>query len=143
MDRLARFGQGWIPWGDDAADVTSGIARMRTAVRERNREPETLQVVGTLRPARTDAGGPDYRAAFADVPRLRDAGVTDFRVHVPNATDPRETAELLGIDRRRVPGGERVSAAAGEPVRGDGDIVGERPTTQRPDSDRVLAPGRA
>ncbi len=107
MERLARFGQGWIPWGDDAADVTSGIARMRTAVRERNREPETLQVVGTLRPARTDAGGPDYRAAFADVPRLRDAGVTDFRVHVPNATDPRETAELLGS----IADGFRVASA--------------------------------
>ena len=60
MDRLARFGQGWIPWGDDAADVMDGIARMRTAIRARNREPETLQVVGTLRPARSDAGGPDF-----------------------------------------------------------------------------------
>ena len=28
-----------------------------------------------------------------------------------------------------------MTTSAGEPVRGDGDIVGERPTTQRPDSD--------
>jgi probable F420-dependent oxidoreductase len=95
MDRLARFGKGWIPWGDDAADVATGIARMRTAMRARDRDPETIQVVGTLRPARTAAGSPDYRTAFADVPRQRDAGVTDFRVPVVGAHHPKERAELL------------------------------------------------
>ena len=54
-------------------------------------------MVGTLRPARTDAGGHDYRVAFADVPRLRDAGVTDFRVPVPKTADMTQTAELLGL----------------------------------------------
>jgi probable F420-dependent oxidoreductase len=96
MDRLARFGRGWIPWGDAAADVAGGIARMRAAMRARDRDPEALQVVGALRPARTEGGGLDYRAAFADVPRLRDAGVTDFRVPVVGAADPMERAELFG-----------------------------------------------
>jgi probable F420-dependent oxidoreductase len=97
MDRLARFGRGWIPWGDDAADVVSGIARMRAAMRARDRDPETLQVVGALRPSRTEGGGLDYGGAFADAPRLRDAGVTDFRVPiVVGATDPAERAELFG-----------------------------------------------
>jgi probable F420-dependent oxidoreductase len=96
MDRLARFGQGWIPWGDDAADVVSGIARMRAAMRARDRDPEMLQVVGTLRPARTDGHGLDYRRAFAEVSRLRDAGVTDFRVPVVGPAEQAGMAELLG-----------------------------------------------
>ncbi len=81
-------------------------------------------MVGTLRPARTDAGNHDYRVAFADVPRLRDAGVTDFRVPVPKTTDTKETAELLGliVDEFRI--GERVNTSAGEPVRGGGDVGG-------------------
>ncbi len=95
MDRLARFGQGWIPWGDDAADVVHGIARMRTAMRAHDRDPQTLQVVGTLRPPRTNDGRLDYRKAFADVPRLCDAGVTDFRVPVFSAPQPTETGALL------------------------------------------------
>lgn len=95
MDRLARFGRGWIPWGDDAADVVTGIGRMQAAMRARDREPEAIQVVGTLRPARNDRGGPDYRGAFADVPRLREAGVTDFRVPVVSTGDAGALAELL------------------------------------------------
>ena len=35
MDRLAAYGSGWIPWGDDAADVEGGIERMRRAVSDR------------------------------------------------------------------------------------------------------------
>ncbi len=107
MDRLARFGRGWIPWGDDAADVVTGIGRMRKAMRARDRDPETIEVVGTLRPARTDGGGLDYRGAFAAVPRLRDAGVTDFRVPVVSAADPLQTAELLGsiVDEFRAASG--------------------------------------
>ena len=31
MDRLARYGSGWIPWGDDAADVKEDL---------RGREPQ-------------------------------------------------------------------------------------------------------
>ncbi|MBV8951986.1 MAG: TIGR03619 family F420-dependent LLM class oxidoreductase, partial [Actinobacteria bacterium] len=30
--RLARFGCGWIPWGDDATDLAASIPRMRDAV---------------------------------------------------------------------------------------------------------------
>jgi probable F420-dependent oxidoreductase len=95
MDRLARFGQGWIPWGDDAADVVGGIARMRTAMRARDRDPGTFQVVGTLRPRRSEGGGFDYREMFADLPRLHEAGVTDFRVPVISAVDSTERADLL------------------------------------------------
>ncbi len=32
MERLARYGAGWIPWDEDAADLEQGIGKMRTAV---------------------------------------------------------------------------------------------------------------
>ncbi len=35
MRRLARFGSGWIPWGDDAANLTDAIPRARAFPRAR------------------------------------------------------------------------------------------------------------
>ena len=40
MERLAKFGSGWIPWGDDAEDITAGIAKMRAAVSAARPRPE-------------------------------------------------------------------------------------------------------
>jgi probable F420-dependent oxidoreductase len=87
MDRLAKYGQGWIPWGDDAKDLDSGIKRMRLAMEERNRDPREIQVVGVLRPARGPNGQLDTERTMADVPRLLAAGVTDFRVTVAPSGD--------------------------------------------------------
>src|ERR1019366_7417116 len=79
MDRLARYGSGWIPWGDDAADVEAGIAKMRAAVADKGRDPSGIGVVGTVRVVRDD-NVVDLTKTMASVPRLRDAGVTDFRI---------------------------------------------------------------
>ena len=46
--RLARFGHGWIPWGDDAADLVASIPRMRAAVDEAGGDGAALAVLGTL-----------------------------------------------------------------------------------------------
>jgi probable F420-dependent oxidoreductase len=79
MERLARYGSGWIPWGDDAADVEAGIAKMRAAVSSKGRDPSGIGVVGTIRVVR-DGEAIDLGKTMASVPRLRDAGVTDFRI---------------------------------------------------------------
>ena len=83
MRRLARFGTGWIPWGDDAADVVGGIARMRAAVADLGRDPADLQVVGALPIVRDDHGVPDLGRTMEAVPALLAAGVTDVRVRLP------------------------------------------------------------
>ena len=62
MDRLARFGQGWIPWGDDAADVMNGIARMRTAMR-------AAQSGTRDAPGRRDAASGEVRRRRSGLPR--------------------------------------------------------------------------
>jgi probable F420-dependent oxidoreductase len=84
MDRLARYGSAWIPWGSDAADLASGIPRMRAAMSERQRAWADIGVVGNLRAVRGDDGSVDLPRTMEAVPSLRDAGVTDFRL----ATSP-------------------------------------------------------
>jgi probable F420-dependent oxidoreductase len=81
MARLARFGSGWIPWGDDAEDVAIGIAKMRAAVSELGRDPSDLGVVGNLMMVRNADGEVDIDATMAKAPALVEAGVTDVRLY--------------------------------------------------------------
>jgi probable F420-dependent oxidoreductase len=83
MDRLARYGSGWIPWGDDAKDIEHGIERMRAAVAERGRDPEGIEVVGTLLPVRNVDNTVNLPKSMSSVARFLDAGVTDCRIAIP------------------------------------------------------------
>jgi probable F420-dependent oxidoreductase len=80
VSRLARFGTGWIPWGPAAADVTASIRRMKDALAEAGRDPGDLQVTGSLPLVRDGQGAIDVARTVDAVPRLAEAGVTDFRV---------------------------------------------------------------
>jgi probable F420-dependent oxidoreductase len=83
MDRLARFGSGWIPWGEDAAELERGVGRMRRALTERGRDPSEVGIVGSLRAEWDEADGTrrlDVGRTMAAVPRLRELGITDFRI---------------------------------------------------------------
>lgn len=79
MRRLARFGQGWIPWGPDAADLPTGIEKMREAVAAEGRDPSDIEVVANLRIVTDDDGEPDLAASMDAVGALVEAGATDFR----------------------------------------------------------------
>ena len=46
--RLARFGGGWIPWGDAPPTCTSSIALMRERVAACGRDPGDIGVVGSV-----------------------------------------------------------------------------------------------
>ncbi|MHB1583809.1 MAG: TIGR03619 family F420-dependent LLM class oxidoreductase [Acidimicrobiales bacterium] len=79
--RLARFGSGWIPWGDAADDVVAGIASMQGALEEAGgRDMSEIRVVGTLRLRRRPDGATDAEATMAPVAELAAAGVTDFAI---------------------------------------------------------------
>jgi probable F420-dependent oxidoreductase len=67
--RLARFGHGWIPWGEDAADPVASIPRMRAAVDDAGGDGAALAVLAPL-------------PAMDRVAPLIEAGVTDFLAHV-------------------------------------------------------------
>ena len=94
--RLARFGTGWIPWGDDRADVTGGISRMRSLVDEMGLYHTGFQVQGSVHVATDADGAVDVTSTMAGVPDLVAAGVTDCRLQLrlPSGTDP--ATDLLG-----------------------------------------------
>jgi probable F420-dependent oxidoreductase len=79
LERIDRFGSGWIPWGDDAKDPAAGIARIR-------------EVIGADRPLQVTASLPKDLAL---VPELAAAGITDFRAFVAEPTEG-ALADLVG-----------------------------------------------
>jgi probable F420-dependent oxidoreductase len=81
--RLARFGSAWIPWGEDATDPTESIPRMRDAVAAAGGDASEFQVAGTLPVVRRGDTSIDLAATMDGVPPLVEAGVTDFRSHLP------------------------------------------------------------
>jgi alkanesulfonate monooxygenase SsuD/methylene tetrahydromethanopterin reductase-like flavin-dependent oxidoreductase (luciferase family) len=81
--RLARFGSGWIPWGEDAADPAGSIPRMRQAVDAAGGRSASLAVLAPLVLRRRPDGSLDLDASTDGLPSLIDAGVTDVLVHVP------------------------------------------------------------
>lgn len=86
--RIARFGSGWIPWGDAIADIRTGMAQMRELVEAEGGSFDGIQVVGNLTPVKAAEGGVDLGATMAPVPELAAAGVTDFRMPINPPKDP-------------------------------------------------------
>ena len=79
IKRIARFGSGWIPWGDSAKELAPAIAKMREGVAATGRDPSDIQIVGNLPPVRGSDGKVDIERSLDGVPALVDAGVTDVR----------------------------------------------------------------
>lgn len=89
--RLARFGTGWIPWGEDARDIAGGIARMRAAVERAGGDPYGFGVTATLRVRAAADGRPDLPEIAANAVSYAQAGVTDLRMtHWPLPAGDRE-----------------------------------------------------
>lgn len=78
--RIARFGSGWIPWGEAAADVVESIPRMRALVESEGGDLGGVQIASSIRRVASESGGVDLGATMAQVPPLVEAGVTDIRL---------------------------------------------------------------
>jgi hypothetical protein len=94
--RLARFGMGWIPWGDDRADITGGITRMRSLLAEMGLGHDGFQVQGPVRMVQDSDGTVDLQSTMAGIPDLVESGVTDCRLALRLSPEPEEAADLLG-----------------------------------------------
>jgi probable F420-dependent oxidoreductase len=81
--RLARFGCGWIPWGEDAADLAVSIPRMRDVVAAAGGDGDAMQVAGTLPAVWREDRSIDLDTTMERVLPLVDAGVSDFRARFP------------------------------------------------------------
>ncbi len=95
VDRLCRFGLRWIPWGDDAAELDQSIVTMRERIAAAGVAPDGLQVVANLRIFKTDHGAIDVDRTLEPVPRLADAGATDFLTRPPVRDTGAETEASL------------------------------------------------
>jgi probable F420-dependent oxidoreductase len=95
VERLARFGSGWVPWGPSAADLPSGIAQMRNALSAAGRDPANLQIVGALPSDKGADGKADLGRIMDQVPALVEAGVTDFRIGLRIPDDHQAATDSL------------------------------------------------
>jgi alkanesulfonate monooxygenase SsuD/methylene tetrahydromethanopterin reductase-like flavin-dependent oxidoreductase (luciferase family) len=95
ITRLARFGAGWIPWGDSAQDLVTSIGQMRDGVAATGRDPSDIGVVGYLTVARDDRGVVDTERTMAAVPGLVAAGVTDVLIAIPMSAERAEKTDQL------------------------------------------------
>ena len=100
MTRLAKFGNGWIPWGEDAINISNGIESMREVVSALGRDPSSIAVVGTL-PIVREEDTINIEATMENVPSLVASGVTDFRAYLPIPTRVEEATDYLsGVVQR-------------------------------------------
>lgn len=95
IDRLVRFGDGWIPWGPDAKDPAASITRLREALGQAGRDASGFQVQGRLPVVKGPDGSMDLARTMEGVPALAEAGITDFRAPISITLKPSVTPDYL------------------------------------------------
>lgn len=95
--RIAKYGDGWIPWAEHRKDIRWALDELRAALAAHGRDASELDVRHDLALI-TTGDRTDLDATFRPVPALVDAGVTDFRVLFRPAGDiAAATAELRAL----------------------------------------------
>ena len=98
MRRLARFGTGWIPWGeasDNTDDLLEAIPKMRDAVSALGRDPADVQIAGKLPLVHDKHGIPMIEPTMDGVATLVEAGVTDVRALLPVPDDEHAAEDYI------------------------------------------------
>ncbi len=95
LDRIVRFGSGWIPWGPAEKDPAAWIPRVHEALAAAGRDIDGFQVAGRLPVVSDDGGDIDVARTMERVPPLVEAGVTDFRTIVRLPRSKQAAADRL------------------------------------------------
>lgn len=95
LRRMVAFGDGWIPWGEFIADVRPAIPRVHEALAETGRDVTGFDIRATLPVALGEDASFDAAEAFATVPELVAAGVTDFQLAARLPRDVEATRDAL------------------------------------------------
>jgi len=95
LERIVRFGDGWIPWGPAQSDVTTAIPRVYDALTNAGRSTEGFQISGYMRKAKNADGTTDIPGTMAQVVSLAAAGVTDFRFNLEFGDSIEESTHTL------------------------------------------------
>jgi len=102
VDRVARFGAGWIPiMGETVEGIARGALRCLEVVAAAGRDASAFQVQAPLRLVRDDGGRFDLARSMESVPDLLAAGATDIHVGLrvfcaEPADAPKVLDELVG-----------------------------------------------
>jgi len=81
LDRIVRWGSGWIPAPvDGPAEVAEGVRRLREALTGAGRDPADVRVRVTPPAVRDEQGAADVAASLAGADELLAAGGTDLFV---------------------------------------------------------------
>ena len=95
LERIVRFGSGWIPWGPAEADPATWIPRVHEALAAAGRDAHDFQVAGRLPLVTDNAGEVDIGRTMERVPPLVEVGVTDFRTIIRLPKDGAAATERL------------------------------------------------
>jgi len=95
INRVTRYGNGWIPWGDDAQNPAPGVERLREALNAAGRDTTEVQVVGLLPVKRGTDRSIQIGATMERVPAMVEAGITDFRMQMAVPEDRHEAVDIL------------------------------------------------
>jgi probable F420-dependent oxidoreductase len=95
LERIVRFGDGWIPWSEYAANVVEAIPQVHAALRAVGRDPEGFEVRGTLKVKGSEEDGYNIDGGLAEVDAMVEAGVTDFQIGVRLPAETFVACELV------------------------------------------------
>jgi probable F420-dependent oxidoreductase len=95
LERIVRFGSGWIPWGPAEADPVTWVPRVHEALAAAGRDASGFQVAGRLPVVTNDDRDIDVERTMERVPALVNAGVTDFRAFIRLPSDQSACTERL------------------------------------------------
>lgn len=110
LKRIARFGTGWIPWGQDAMDPFGGLAKIREELEKAGRDASGFQCTSYLPTLNGADGKFDLDAMTAPVGPMAEGGITDIRVTLPLPTEKAAVEDYL------TPLVEAFRKAAGRPA---------------------------
>ncbi len=74
--RISEYGAGWMPLSENGSELREGIARLRDGFSAAGRDPARLGVRANVPVVRSAGRGPDLDATLAQLPALREAGVS-------------------------------------------------------------------
>jgi probable F420-dependent oxidoreductase len=102
LDRIVRFGSGWIPiMGESTAGIAEGVAVLDDALSAAGRDPGSVVTRAPLPPRRVD-GVADLPRSLEAVPELLAAGARDIAVGLfAYAPDPADGPAFLAELSRR------------------------------------------
>jgi probable F420-dependent oxidoreductase len=95
LRRIARFGTGWIPWGQDAMDPFGGLAKIREELARYDRDPKGFQCTSYLPVVADSEGKFDLDAMVAPVGPMAEGGITDLRVTLNLPTEKAAVEDYL------------------------------------------------